>query len=78
MIFGSVGLNTPIGLRALPEGAHAHGGWGDPKMKIKVIFGFSTVENHKIDISLDYLWYTPLAPLGAQGHPCGGMRGSPF
>jgi len=33
-------------------------------MKIKVIFGFSTIENPKIDITHDYLGYTPLAPPG--------------
>ena len=32
------------------------GGWGDPKMKIEIIFEIPTIENPKIDISLDFWW----------------------
>ena len=38
------------------------GGWGYPRMKIEIIFEIPTIENPKIDISLDFWWYTPSGP----------------
>ena len=37
-------------------------------MKIDIIFEIPTIENPKIDISLDFWWYTPSGP---QAHPPG-------
>ena len=42
-------------------------------MKIEIIFEISTIENPKIDISLDFLWYTPSGLLSPpRGRPWGG------
>ena len=42
-------------------------------MKIDIIFEIPTIENPKIDISLDFWWYTPSAPPSPpRGRPWGG------
>ena len=53
------------------------GGCGYPKMKIEIIFEIPTIENPKIDISLDFWWYTPSGPLSPPppGAPLGGSEG---
>ena len=56
---------------APPQG-RPYGGWGYPKMKIDIIFEISTIETPKIDISLDFWWYTPSGPLSP---PPGGALG---
>ena len=62
MIFGSIGLNPPLlPLRPPPRGRPCRD-WGYPKMKIEIIFEIPTNENPKIDISLDFWWYTPSGP----------------
>ena len=60
MIFGSIGLNTPC----MPPSPRRRpcGGWGYPKMKIDIIFEIPTIENPKIDITLDFWGYTPIMP----------------
>ena len=40
-------------------------------MEIEIIFEIPTIENPKIDITLDFWWYTP--PGGALG---GGVEGA--
>ena len=55
MIFGCIGLNTPCRPPNPPPKDALVGGWGYPKMKMKVIFGFPTIENPRIDISHD-IW----------------------
>ena len=43
-------------------------------MKIEIIFEIPTIENPKIDISLDFWWYTPSGPLSPPpGAPLGGL-----
>ena len=45
-------------------------------MKIDIIFEIPTIENPKIDISLDFWWYTPSAPPSPPpGAPLGGSEG---
>ena len=54
MIFGRIGLNTPCRPPSPPLRAPLRG-LGYPKMKMKVIFGFPTIENPRIDITHD-IW----------------------
>ena len=57
-----------------PGGALAGvAGWGYPKMKIDIIFEIPTIENPKIDISLDFWWYTPSGPQAPPGGALGGV-----
>ena len=81
MIFGGIDLNfwqfTPSSLPHSPfTRGRPCGGWGYPKMKIEIIFEIPTIENPKIDISLNFLWYRILPlqtpPLRA---PFGGLKG---
>ena len=37
-------------------------------MKIDIIFEIPTIENPKIDITLDFWWYTPSGPCGGWGY----------
>ena len=47
-------------------------------MKIDIIFEIPTIENPKIDISLDFWWYTPSGPLSpTPGGALGGGWGYP-
>ena len=73
MIFGCIPPLAP------PRG-RPYGGWGYPKMKIDIIFEIPTIENPKIDISLDFWWYTPSGPPKLPpGGALGGVRGGrPF
>ena len=47
-----------------------------PKMKIEIIFEIPTIENPKIDISLDFWWYTPSGPLCPPRGALAGVVGS--
>ena len=58
MFFGGI---TPLAPLPAPWGRPC-GGLGYPKMKIEIIFKIPTIENPKIDISLDFWWYTPRLP----------------
>ena len=60
MIFGDI---PPLPPPSPPPRGRPCGGWGYPKMKIDIIFEIPTIENPKIDISLDFWWYTPSGPL---------------
>ena len=71
MIFGIIGLN-PLCSPHAPPGGRPCRGWGYPKMKIEIIFEIPTIENPKIDITLDFWWYTPSGP---QAPP---LRGRPY
>ena len=56
MIFISKGLIHPLPLGPAPPGAPlGEGGQGYPKVKMKIIFGFPTIENPRIDITHD-IW----------------------
>ena len=79
MIFGGIGLNPTLSPQHPPRGRPC-GGWGYPKMKIDIIFEIPTIENPKIDISLDFWWYTPSGPPKLPpGGALGGVRGGrPF
>ena len=58
MIFGSIGLKNPCSpLAPPPPWEGPWGGGGYSKMKIKVIFGFPTIENPRIDITHDIKLY---------------------
>ena len=54
MIFDRIGLNTPCRPPHPPLRAPLRG-LGYPKMKMKVIFEFPTIENPRIDITHD-MW----------------------
>ena len=46
---------------ATPKGAPlGKGCQGYPKVKMKINFGFPTIENPRIDITHEFWWYTPL------------------
>ena len=57
-----------------PPGGRPCGGWGEPKMKIDIIFEIPTIENPKIDTTHDFWWFTPSGPPtpSPRGRPCGG------
>ena len=67
LIFSGIPLWPP------PQGRPCRGCWY-PKIEIEIIFEIPTIENPKIDISLDFSWYTPFGPPKPppQGCPCGG------
>ena len=74
MIFGGIPPLAPHP----PRGA-LEGGWGYPKLKMKVIFEFPTIKNPRIDITHDIWWYTPSSPPAPPGgRPWGVPRGLSF
>ena len=56
MIFGGIPPLAP------PAPGRPYGGCGYPKMKIEIFSEIPTIENPKIDITLDFWWYTPSGP----------------